>query len=126
MKFASQPLLGKFVAAVAIVCFAMGIRQTAIAADIDTSELKLKVEVAFPDVKWPKWEAVDDAGVQHPLRPILLTGAKDGTNRVFIPTEQGLFYVLPNDQKATTAKVFLDLTDRVVYDDKKNEEGLLG
>jgi quinoprotein glucose dehydrogenase len=33
---------------------------------------------------------------------------------------------MPNDQNVTEAKVFLDLTDRVVYKKHENEEGLLG
>jgi glucose/arabinose dehydrogenase len=60
------------------------------------------------------------------MRPILVTHAGDGSNRVFIPTQQGVVYVLPNDQQATKADVFLDIEDRVSYDDKTNEEGLLG
>ena len=96
------------------------------AADIDISPLPLKVEVAFPDVKWPGWMSTEESGIVDPLRPVLVTHAGDGTNRVFIPTQQGVIYVLPNDQKATTAKVFLDLNEKVAYNDKTNEEGFLG
>src|SRR5205807_2504714 len=46
--------------------------------------------------------------------------------RVFIATEQGVIHVFPNDPKATKTQIFLDLTDRVVYTDKQNEEGFLG
>ncbi len=96
------------------------------AADLDTTPLPLKTEVAFPNVKWPGFVSVEDSGVNNPLRPILLTSAGDGTNRVFVPTQQGKIYVLPNDQQATEAGVFLDIVDRVAYDDKTNEEGFLG
>ena len=34
--------------------------------------------------------------------------------------------MFPNDQKATETKVFLDIQDRVQYDDRTNEEGFLG
>lgn len=96
------------------------------AAEIDTSPLPLKVEVAFPDVKWPGWESAEESGVVNPLRPILVAHAGDGSNRVFIPTQQGTIYVLPNDQNAKSADVFLDITKKVSYHDKTNEEGFLG
>ena len=35
-------------------------------------------------------------------------------------------YRVENDQQATETKVFLDISSRVVYDDKQNEEGFLG
>jgi glucose/arabinose dehydrogenase len=98
-----------------------------VAADeIDTRPLPLKIKVAFPDVKWPGWKSPEETGVSDPLRPILVTHAGDGSNRVFIPTQQGVIYVLPNDQKATTANVFLDMSAKVSYREKQNEEGFLG
>ena len=60
------------------------------------------------------------------MRPIVLTHAGDGSNRVFVATEHGVIHVFPNDQKATKTQIFLDLQDRVVYNDKQNEEGFLG
>jgi CubicO group peptidase (beta-lactamase class C family) len=59
-------------------------------------------------------------------RPILLTHAGDGTNRVFVPSQLGTIYVFPNDLSASEAKVFLDISSRVVYEDKENEKGFLG
>jgi glucose/arabinose dehydrogenase len=96
------------------------------ADEIDTRPLPLGVEVAFPDVKWPGWESAEDTGVLNALRPILVANAGDDSNRVFIPTQQGVVYVLPNDQKGTKAEVFLDIKSKVAYDDKTNEEGFLG
>ena len=96
------------------------------AAEVDTRPLPLKVETAFPNVKWPGWESAAESGIVNPLRPILVTHAGDGSNRVFIPTQQGVVYVLPNDQQTTNAEVFLDIEDKVSYDDKTNEEGFLG
>ena len=84
------------------------------AAEIDTSPIPLTVERAFKEL-----------GTEI-LRPIELTHAGDGTNRVFIASQLGKIYVMPNDQNVTEAKVFLDLTDRVVYKKHENEEGLLG
>ena len=62
----------------------------------------------------------------NPLRPLVLTHAGDGSDRVFVATEHGVIHVFPNDQKAAKTKVFLDIQDRVVYDDNQNEEGFLG
>jgi len=60
-------------------------------------------------------------------RPILVTGAGDGTNRLFVPSQLGTVYVLPpNDPNVEEPAVFLDISDRVVYEDKENEKGFLG
>ena len=95
-------------------------------AEVDDSPLPLESAVAFPDLQWEGWKGETDDGKPNPLRPIVLTHAGDGSNRVFVATEHGVIHVFPNDQKATRTKVFLDLRDRVVYDDKTNEEGFLG
>ena len=94
--------------------------------EVDESPLPLETAVAFPDLKWEGWEPTTPQGKLNPLRLILLTHAGDGSNRVFAATEQGVIHVFPNDQKAAKTKVFLDLRDRVKYDDKENEEGFLG
>lgn len=96
------------------------------AAELDTAPLPLKVELAFANVKWPGFVSVEESGIENPLRPILLTHAGDGSNRVFVPTQQGKIYVLPNDPGATKAEVFLDIEEKVSYSDKTNEEGFLG
>jgi quinoprotein glucose dehydrogenase len=59
-------------------------------------------------------------------RPILLTHAGDGSNRVFIPSQLGKIYVLPNDPSVEDPEVFMDISDRVVFENKQNEKGLLG
>jgi glucose/arabinose dehydrogenase len=109
---------------VVVTALAAGVR--APAAELDTRPLPLTVKVAFPDVKWPGWKSPEETGISDPLRPILVAHAGDGSNRVFVPTQQGMIYVLPNDQKATTANVFLDISAKVSYRDKQNEEGFLG
>ena len=95
-------------------------------AEVDDSPLPLRTDVAFPDLQWEGWKSEADDGKPNPLRPIVLTHAGDGSNRVFVATEQGVIHVFPNDPKATKTKIFLDLRDRVTYDDKTNEEGFLG
>ncbi|MCA9083045.1 MAG: PQQ-dependent sugar dehydrogenase [Planctomycetaceae bacterium] len=59
-------------------------------------------------------------------RPIVLTHAGDGSNRVFVAEQKGRLMVFPNDPEVEEAGVFLDIRDRVVYKDNQNEEGLLG
>lgn len=93
--------------------------------EVDDSPLSLASEIAFPDLKWTGWKG-EESGKVVPLRPLVLTHAGDGSNRVFVATEHGVIHVFPNDQKATKTKVFLDIQDRVYYNDNQNEEGFLG
>jgi glucose/arabinose dehydrogenase len=96
------------------------------AAEFDTRPLSLSLDVVFSTVQWPGWDSGEDSGKVNPLRPILLTGAGDGTDRLFVPEQRGAIYVLPNDPDIKAAQVFLDIQSKVAYDDKTNEEGLLG
>jgi glucose/arabinose dehydrogenase len=92
---------------------------------VDETPLSLETAVAFPDLKWTGWKG-EDKGRPVPLRPIVLTHAGDGSNRVFVATQHGVVHVFPNDQKADKTQVFLDIQDRVSYSDNQNEEGFLG
>jgi glucose/arabinose dehydrogenase len=83
------------------------------AADkVATAPLAVTIERAFPNVN-----------IQ---RPILLTHAGDGTNRVFVPSQYGVIYVFPNRDDVQKPQVFLDISKRVTYKDSENEEGCLG
>jgi glucose/arabinose dehydrogenase len=93
---------------------------------IDETPMPLKTAIAFPDLQWASWKPENDKGQVVPLRPLVLTHAGDGSKRVFVATQHGVIHVFPNDQKATKTTVFLDIQDRVVYDDNQNEEGFLG
>jgi glucose/arabinose dehydrogenase len=95
-------------------------------AEVDTSPTGLQATVAFPDLKWDGWSQETDTGRPNPLRPIVLTHANDGTNRVFVATQHGVVHVFPNDQAAARTKVVLDIQERVKYSDNTNEEGFLG
>jgi glucose/arabinose dehydrogenase len=88
------------------------ISSSATAAEVDQSPLPLTAKRAFPALKF--------------RRPIVLTHAGDGSDRVFIASQYGKIHVLPNDQAAEATEIFLDIEDRVVYKDKQNEEGFLG
>ena len=74
--------------------------------------LALKAVRAFPELR--------------PRRPIVFTTAGDGTDRIFICSQQGVVQVMENNPAATKMETFLDIESRVVYADKQNEEGLLG
>ncbi|MFO0809153.1 MAG: PQQ-dependent sugar dehydrogenase [Gemmataceae bacterium] len=92
--------------------------------EVDTTPLPLETEVVFADLDFAGWKGVTDAGKTNPLRPIVLTHAGDGTSRIFVATQHGVIHVF--DPKAAKTKVFLDISDKVRYDDRTNEEGFLG
>ena len=95
-------------------------------AEVNTQPLALETTLAFPNLKWTGWEPETEDGKANPLRPIVLTHAGDGTNRIYVATQQGVIHRLPNDPNPSKTERFLDLTDRVRYNDKSNEEGFLG
>ncbi|MEY4567702.1 MAG: Quinoprotein glucose dehydrogenase precursor, partial [Planctomycetota bacterium] len=88
------------------------VMQAAEVADVKQAPLEVHVERAFPNISIE--------------RPVFLTHSGDGTNRLFVGSQYGRILVLPNDEKAEEAELFLDITDRVDYKDEENEEGLLG
>lgn len=89
--------------------------------------LKLKPELAFPDLTWDAWTPFNENGKPNPpLRPIHVTHAGDGTNRVFVVDQSGLIHVLPNDPAAKRAAVFVDLRARTHQFSEDDEEGVLG
>lgn len=92
-------------------------------AQVRDTPLSLEPVVAFGNLKWTGWEP-DKDGVPFPLRPILLTNAGDGSGRLFVPQQQGIIHTFKPDSKET--KIFLDISKKVVYIDKENEEGFLG
>ncbi len=70
----------------------------------------MALELAFPGLTLSK--------------PLHLTYAPDGSSRLFAVLQPGRITVFLNDPSTASAKVFLDITDRV--NDKGTEEGLLG
>jgi glucose/arabinose dehydrogenase len=82
------------------------------AVQVDESPLDVHIERAFPNLEFD--------------RPLVLTHAGDGSNRVFVASELGKVFVFPNDQDVTEAAEFLDIQSRVRYNDRENEEGFLG
>ena len=94
--------------------------------EFDDEPLALTAEDAFPKLQWENWKSETDDGKSNQLRPLQVTHAGDGTNRIFVPLQQGFIHVFPNDPSATKTKLFLDIEKKVLYTDKENEQGLLG
>ena len=68
-----------------------------------------ELEVAFPQLNFNQ-----PVGIYH---------AGDNTNRLFVVEQAGVIRVFENAKNASAAKVFLDISDRVLFD---GEQGLLG
>ncbi len=95
-------------------------------AQIDERPLTVSIVSAFPRLKWSGGLIGADTGLHRDARPLLLTGCGDGTNRIFVATEYGTVHGWKNDPNTDTMTTFLDIRDRVQYDDKVSEEGFLG
>ncbi len=100
--------------------------QLAWGAEIDTRPLNVRCVAAFPQLQWPDWLTGADEGLNREVLPVAITGAQDGTNRLFIASQHGSIHVMPNDPQAKSVSTFLDIRDHVLYDPKQNEKGLLG
>lgn len=87
---------------------------------VDESPIEVEVVPAFAELEFPRPEETPH------FRPVVITHAKDGSNRIFFVSQQGAIYVAPNRQDVKEAKTFLDIESNVVYRDNKNEEGMLG
>lgn len=97
------------------------------APEVDQRPLEMKTTPAFPQLKWPDWVIGADEGLAREARPIVLNGAGDGTNRIFLATQPGTIHVFPNDPAVEEMVTFLDLREKVHYRvPQENEEGLLG
>jgi glucose/arabinose dehydrogenase len=84
----------------------------AFALEFSEKPIAVEAERAFSELKF--------------RRPIVLTHANDGTDRVFVAEQYGKVFVFPNDASVEEPTVFLDLEPKVTYKDNENEEGFLG
>jgi hypothetical protein len=73
------------------------------------SDAKRGVEGAFPSLTFSQ--------------PVGIINSGDGTNRLFVVEQFGVIRVFENLKNATVSKVFLDISDRVLFG---GEQGLLG
>jgi glucose/arabinose dehydrogenase len=95
-------------------------------AEVDQRPLNVRIVPAFSELEWPDWVRGLDEGKPREPRPLALSGAGDGTDRIFVVSQYGTVHVWPNDPAVKEMKTFLDIRNRVQYDDKMNEEGFLG
>ena len=86
--------------------------EPSMAQGVNQSSLPVQVEQVFEKVNFD--------------RPVVVTHAGDGSNRVFIGGQKGQIYVVPKGAKETEPEIFMDIEPKVAYDDRMNEEGLLG
>lgn len=82
------------------------------AAGVNQTALGIVAERAFPKLMIE--------------RPVVLTNAGDGSNRLFVAGQLGKVFALAARADLTEPQLFLDIEDRVTYKDTENEEGLLG
>jgi quinoprotein glucose dehydrogenase len=74
--------------------------------------LAVKAVRAFPELKFN--------------RPVLLTNAGDGSNRIFVAQQQGKIFVFPNNPDVDEPDLFLDWEKKTIYKNEEFEEGVLG
>ena len=97
------------------------------AVSIDTRPLKVGIVPAVADLKWPDELSGADAGVMRLIRPLIVTGAGDGSRRLFLATQHGTIHVVDMNNPGAGMKTFLDIRKRVHYvAPQDNEEGFLG
>lgn len=93
---------------------------------IEGRPLHVQVVQAYPMLQWPDWVTGIDQGLAKPARPLIVTGAGDGSGRMFVASEYGTVHTFANGPLAKEMSLFLDIRDRVQFDPKYTEEGLLG
>jgi hypothetical protein len=75
---------------------------------LNTSPMPAKVVEAYPRLRLS--------------RPIVLTGAGDGSGRLFIAGQRGkIFFIDASDHDVERADLYIDLSKRVAYKDRENE-----
>jgi glucose/arabinose dehydrogenase len=110
--------------ALAIALFAV---DRGVAQDVGERNVAVKVVPAFPRLQWPDELTGVEEGLPKDVRPIIVTGAGDGTNRIFVATQPGTIHVFPNDPNVESMKLYLDLREKIHYRvPQENEEGFLG
>ncbi len=99
-----------------LLCAFLALTSTVRAADppqpMPDTPLAIKAVRAFPELKF--------------RRPVLLTSAADGANRIFVCSQPGKIFVFPNRPDVEEADTFLDWEKKTIYKDEEFEEGILG
>ena len=94
--------------------------------EVNETPMALEWEPAFPNLVWTGWDDGSESGKVNQFRPILMTHASDQSNRIFVPEQKGIIHAFENGPQTKKTTIFLDISNRVRYNDKENEEGLLG
>ena len=102
-------VLAKLLAAAALAALLAALA-TAGMALAQEDKTTIGLERVFPELRF--------------VRPVLLTHAGDGSDRIFIVEQAGIIRVFPNSQQASSGRVFLDISEKV--NSTGNEQGLLG
>jgi glucose/arabinose dehydrogenase len=92
-------------------------------------KLDVKGTLAFPQLKWDGWQAVDEDGnVDKPLRILELTYPNGDNKRLFAMDQRGWIFVFENKSDVMDSKRFLDIQSKVSKwsGPGANEQGLLG
>jgi glucose/arabinose dehydrogenase len=94
---------------------------------VDERPLDIQVVEAFPRLEWPDELTGRDQGLATDVRPLVITGAGDASNRLFVANQTGVVMAFDNDPNVEQMATFLDIRDRIHYRvPQENEEGLLG
>ncbi|QEG33920.1 PQQ-dependent sugar dehydrogenase [Bythopirellula goksoeyrii] len=94
--------------------------------EIDERPLVIGIEKVVDSGVWPDWLTGVDSGLHQEVRPVLTTGAGDGSKRLFVATQRGTIHIVPTEGMVNQTPLFLDLRDRVDFRTEDNEEGFLG
>lgn len=109
------------------LCCVLALAALPARAEVDLTPLPVEVVPAFTELEWPDWVLGLDTGKPRDPRPIIIKGAGDGSNRMFVATQYGSIHWFENRSDATEMHTFLDIRDRVMpFKHWENEEGFLG
>jgi glucose/arabinose dehydrogenase len=111
---------------VAVLLFALIVVAVWFFSRVDQRPMSVTVVPAFPHLEWPDWLLGVDEGFHRDPRPLVITGARDGTNRIFAGTQYGTIHVWPNSPDVKKMQTFLDVRDRIPGEERGGEEGFLG
>ena len=82
-------------------------------AGLNTQPMPVRVVEAYPNLRIE--------------RPVAITGAGDGSGRLYIASQLGQIYWIDQaDTAVEQPNLLIDLSSRVTYKDRENEEGFLG
>ena len=75
---------------------------------VTAADSGVSIESAFPNLRI--------------ARPIVITHAGDGSNRIFVASQLGSIHVFDNHSEVEEASLFFDHEEQVTYKDKENED----